>query len=192
MPRFTIETTYRMPYYRHAVYNAATSEEACRLAIEDDDWSCELPDHECAGPTYVTGIWKGGGAAYEGKNIPVPSQFDETIQRKADHFTELLDQLAFVARPTGASVVDFERWLPRAMAAVEKARGTPGSRAGPAVHLGPQRLWKTSFPTLPTRPCLFITAAGPSTRCSCRMLLSDLRHGDGRRLFDLLPFAVLQ
>ena len=66
MPRFTIETTYRMPYYRHGVYDAATPEEACRLAIEDDDWSCELPDHECAGPTYVTGIWKGGGAAYEG------------------------------------------------------------------------------------------------------------------------------
>lgn len=139
MPRFTIETTYRMPYYRHAVYDAATPEEACRLAIEDDDWSCELPDHECAGPTYVTGIWKGGGAAYEGKNILVPSQFDETIRRKADHFTELLDQLAFVARPMGVSVVDFERWLPRAMAAVEKARAIMEERRDPEQDSCPPR-----------------------------------------------------
>ncbi|RWB66058.1 hypothetical protein [Mesorhizobium sp.] len=122
MPRITIETTYRMPYHRHRVYDAATPEEACRLAIEDDDWSSELPDYECAGPTYVTGVWKGGGAAYEGKEIPVPSHFDETTQRKADHFSELLDQLAFVARLMGVSQVEFERWLPKAMAAVEKAR----------------------------------------------------------------------
>ncbi|RWE81077.1 MAG: hypothetical protein EOS63_10370 [Mesorhizobium sp.] len=131
MSRFTIETTYRMPYYRHRVYDAATPEEACRLAIEDDDWSSELPDYECAGPTYVTGIWKGGGAAYEGKEIPVPSHFDETIQRKADHFSELLDQLAFVARPMGVSVADFERWLPGALAAVEKARAIIEKRRDP-------------------------------------------------------------
>lgn len=37
MPRYTIETTYRMPYYRHGVYDAPTPEDACRLAIEDDD-----------------------------------------------------------------------------------------------------------------------------------------------------------
>lgn len=131
MSRFTIETTYRIPYYRHAVYDAATSEEACRLAIEDDDWSCELPDHKRAGPTYVTGIWKGAGAAYEGKNIPVPSEFDETIQRKADHFTELLDQLAFVARPMSVTIVDFDRWLPKAMAAVEKAKAIIEERRDP-------------------------------------------------------------
>lgn len=117
MPRFTIETTYRMPYYRHAVYDAATPEEACRLAMEDHDWSRELPDHECAGPTYITGIWKGGGAAYEGKNIPVPSQFDETNQRKADHFTELLDQLAsspgpWASRSRTSSAGCRRRWQP--------------------------------------------------------------------------------
>jgi hypothetical protein len=121
MPRFTIETTYRIPYYRHAAYDAATPENACRLAMEDDDWSSALPDHECAGPTYVTGIWE-GSAAYEGRNIAVPSHFDDAVQRKADHFPELLDQLAFVARPMGISRVDFERWLPKAMAAVEKAK----------------------------------------------------------------------
>jgi hypothetical protein len=131
MPRFTIETTYRIPYYRHGVYDAATPEEACRLAIEDDDWSCEQPDHECDGPTYVTGIWKGGGAVYEGEDIPVPSHFDETIQRKADHFSELVDQLAFVAQPMGISKVDFARWLPKAMRAVEKARAIIEERRDP-------------------------------------------------------------
>ena len=44
MPKFTVEATYRMPYYRQRTYDAATSEEACRLAIEDDDWESELPE----------------------------------------------------------------------------------------------------------------------------------------------------
>jgi len=69
--------------------------------------------------------------AYEGKNIPVPSHFDETTQRKADHFTELLDQLAFIAQPMGVSEVDFERWLPKAMRAVEKARAIIEERRDP-------------------------------------------------------------
>jgi len=131
MPKFTIETTYRIPYYRHATYDAATPAEACRLAIEDEDWSNELPDHECAGPTYVTAIWRGAGPAYEGEDVAVPSHFDETIQRKADHFPELLDQLAFVAKPMGISKVDFERWLPNAIAAVEKARAIIEERRDP-------------------------------------------------------------
>ena len=57
MPVFTIETTYRLPVYRHQTYEAATMEEACRLAVDDDDWSDEKRDYESAGETYVTGIW---------------------------------------------------------------------------------------------------------------------------------------
>src|ERR1700736_2498415 len=41
MPVFTIETTYRLPVYRHQIYEAATMEEACRFAVDDDDWSTE-------------------------------------------------------------------------------------------------------------------------------------------------------
>jgi len=37
MPRFTVETSYRLPVYRQQTYEAATIEQACRLAIEDDD-----------------------------------------------------------------------------------------------------------------------------------------------------------
>lgn len=131
MPRFTIETTYRLPYYRHGVYDAATPEDACRLAIEDEDWACELPDHECPGPAYVTGIWKGGDGAYEGEAVAVLSHFGETTQRKADHFLELLEQLAVVARPMGVSRAEFDRWLPKATAAVEKARAIIEERRDP-------------------------------------------------------------
>ena len=37
---------------------------ACRLAIEDDDWSEQKEDYDCSGHIYVTGVWPGEGAAY--------------------------------------------------------------------------------------------------------------------------------
>ena len=46
MPRFTIETTYRLPVYRQRTYDAETLEEACRLAFDDDDWSEQKEDYE--------------------------------------------------------------------------------------------------------------------------------------------------
>ena len=73
MPLFTIETTYRLPVYRHRTYEAASIDEACRLAVDDDDWSDEKHDHESAGETYVTGIWSGENAAYSGAAQPIPS-----------------------------------------------------------------------------------------------------------------------
>lgn len=121
MPAFTIETTYRLPIYRRRKYHAATLAEACRLAIEDDDWSGQKEDHDCAGETYVSASWSAEGEPHSVQELPVPTQFDETLQRKADHFDELLEQLAFVAQPMGLSRVDFERWLPNARAAVRKA-----------------------------------------------------------------------
>ena len=38
MPDCTIETSYRLPAYRHRTYQADTVALACRQAIEDDDW----------------------------------------------------------------------------------------------------------------------------------------------------------
>ena len=63
MPIFTIETTYRLPVFRHRSYEAETIADACRLAIEDDDWSHEMHDYESAGETYVTGLWQGRDVA---------------------------------------------------------------------------------------------------------------------------------
>lgn len=122
MPVFTIETTYRLPVYRQRPYEASTLAEACRLAIEDDDWDAAKEDHDTAGESYVTGAWPGDVQPYSVPPLSVPSQFSETIQRKADHFDELLTQLAFVAQPMGISRHDFERWIPHAQAAVRKAQ----------------------------------------------------------------------
>jgi hypothetical protein len=59
MPKFTIETTYRLPIFRQRCYEAETLEAACRLAIEDEDWSDQKEDCETSGETYVTGVWAG-------------------------------------------------------------------------------------------------------------------------------------
>lgn len=55
----------------------------------------------------------------------------------ADHFHELLDQLAYVAQPMGVSKVDFECWLARATAAIEKARAIIEERRNPDHTSGP-------------------------------------------------------
>jgi hypothetical protein len=60
-------------------------------------------------------------AAGRGAMQPISSQCCEAIQRKADHFESLLALLKEPAQPMGLSRVDFERWLPRAIAAVAKA-----------------------------------------------------------------------
>lgn len=121
MPVFTIETTYRLPVYRQQTVEAPTVEAACRLAVADDDWDKAKFDHDSAGETYVTGAWCGAEAAYHGNAEPWPAQFDEPVQRKADHFDELLAILRMPARKMGLSQVEFARWLPKALAAVAKA-----------------------------------------------------------------------
>jgi hypothetical protein len=67
-----------------------TLEEACRLAIADEDWWDQKHDYDNSGPTYVSGAWAGPHAPYQGDPLPVPPQFDESTQRKADHFGTLL------------------------------------------------------------------------------------------------------
>ncbi len=122
MPKFTIETTYRLPIFRQRCYEAETLEAACRLAIEDEDWSDQKEDYETSGGTYVTGVWAGDVPPYSIQGLAVPAHFDETVQRKADIFGSLLELLAEPARPMGVSLHDFQRWQPRAQAAVFKAR----------------------------------------------------------------------
>jgi len=122
MPKFTIETTYRLPIFRQRCYEAETLEAACRLAIEDEDWSDQKEDYETSGETYVTDVWAGDVPPYSIPGLAVPAHFDETVQRKADIFGSLLELLEEPARPMGVSLHDFQRWQPRAQAAVFKAR----------------------------------------------------------------------
>ncbi|WP_454621988.1 hypothetical protein [Bradyrhizobium cenepequi] len=121
MPTYTVETTYRVPVYRQRTYHAATPAEACRQAIEDDDWSSDKLDYEAAGETYVTGIWLGADVAYSGEPVAVPSHFDETIQRKASHFEVLFGLLKIVIADQVAERRTDAYWLARANAAIAKA-----------------------------------------------------------------------
>jgi hypothetical protein len=132
MPTFTIETSYRRPYFRHRTYDAPTAEEACQRAISDPDDEGELPAYELAGDTYVSAIWIGADAAYRGTALPVPSQFEEAIQRKAEHFDVLAGLLAEAAQTMGLSRADFALWLPRAQAALVKAVSIRAGAPNPA------------------------------------------------------------
>lgn len=116
---FTIETTYRLPVYRQRCYEAANLAEACRLAVEDDDWDCEKRDYESAGETYVTGVWEGRDTAYRGPAVPVPSHYRESVQRKADHFDVLLGLVKVLIGADEAS--DRAFWRERAASAVANA-----------------------------------------------------------------------
>ena len=80
MPLFTIETTYRLPVYRQRTYEADTLDQACDLAIADEGWDDEKSDVETSGDTYVTGAWEGRDAAYSGRALDIPSQFDEQLR----------------------------------------------------------------------------------------------------------------
>jgi hypothetical protein len=90
MPHFTIETAYRLPVYRQRAYRAGTLEEACRLALADHDWSHEKPDYDCSSAPYVCAAWHGRNTAYRAPELPLPAQFADAAERKADHFPTLL------------------------------------------------------------------------------------------------------
>jgi hypothetical protein len=121
MPIFTIEATYRVPIYRQRSYEADTLAEACRLAIEDDDWEGQKEDCETAGETYVTGIWPGDVSPYSVPALPVPSHFGESVQRKAEHIEVLLGLLKIFAHAPEGDPADDLAWRHRAHAAIAKA-----------------------------------------------------------------------
>ncbi len=121
MPFFTIEATYHIPVYRQRTYEADTVDQACRRAIEDDDWSDQKEDFESSGETYVTGAWPGSDSAYRVTALLVPTQFGETVQRKADHFETLLGILKVLALAPDGAASDPPFCRQRADAAIAKA-----------------------------------------------------------------------
>jgi hypothetical protein len=121
MSAFTIETSYHLPVYWHRTYDAGTVDQACRLAVEDDDWSDEKLDHETAGETYVSSIWRGPDAPYSPPPVPIPSQYGDTLQRKADHFELLLGVVKVLASDSESAALDRAFWQTRAAAAIAKA-----------------------------------------------------------------------
>ncbi|MER8662117.1 hypothetical protein NKH34_13350 [Mesorhizobium sp. M1148] len=93
---------------------------ACRLAIEDNDWSGQKEDYESSGETHVTGIWEGASAAYRGQAIPVPAHFEEEVQRKAQ-FGLMLGMLKIIVGDAKARRPPPPGWLGKAEWAI--ARG---------------------------------------------------------------------
>ncbi|MGB3833311.1 MAG: hypothetical protein WA975_15790 [Mesorhizobium sp.] len=134
MPEYTIETTHHVPSYRHRTYCADTVAQACRQAIEDKDWSGAKLDRECAAETFVSGIWRGAEAAYSAEPIPVPSQFEETIQRKAGHFEILLGLLKIFLADVHAGKASSDLWMERAAWAVARAEAIMAGARDPAAR----------------------------------------------------------
>lgn len=130
MPKFTIETTYRLPVYRHRTYEAATVEEACRMALEDQDWESAEKDYDSSGPEHITGAWKGADSAYGGEALPVPHHM---AHEKGDLVAEMLaalkrckDQLSQKRPRKGrrpALDFDLELAIAEAGKAIAKAEG---------------------------------------------------------------------
>ncbi|HVZ06592.1 hypothetical protein [Rhodopila sp.] len=139
MPAFTIETTYHLPVYRQRTYEADTLAEACRLAIEDDDWEEQREDHETAGDSYVTGAWEGRDAAYHGCALAIPAQFDEQIQRKAGHFEVLLGLLKLFAHGSDIQSADDGFWRTRLDGAIAKGEAILAGRPDPEAAGEPRR-----------------------------------------------------
>ena len=117
---FTIETTYRLPVYRHQTYEAATIDEACRLASTTTIGLPKNATTSSAGETYVTGIWSGENAAYSGAAQPIPSHYVETPQRIASHFEVLLGLVKVLASQSDTEQLDRTFWLERAQPAIAK------------------------------------------------------------------------
>lgn len=132
MPTFTIETTYRLPVYRQRSHQAETLEAACALAVADEGWDDEKSDVETSGDTYVTGVWEGCDAAYRGRALAIPSQFDERLQRKAGHFEVLLGLLKLFARAPNTKPPDVS-WSQRLDAAIAKAEAIMAGESDPDV-----------------------------------------------------------
>ena len=131
MAKFTIEATYRIPVYRQRTYQAPTLDQACRLAIEDDDWSEQKEDYESAGETYVSGAWPGKDSAYRVSPLSIPSGFGEKLRRQADHFETLLGILKILAHGAGVDGADPTYWRERADAAIAKAEAILAGASDP-------------------------------------------------------------
>jgi hypothetical protein len=138
MPAFTIETTYRLPVYRQRNYEAESLAQACRLAIEDDDWEDGKHDYDSSGETYVTGAWEGSDNAHSGPWLQVPSHYDETLQRKADHFEVLLGLVKVLASAHDATSRAY--WRDRAALAAAKAEAILAGARDPDVTTVTPRL----------------------------------------------------
>jgi hypothetical protein len=139
MPDFTIETTYHLPIFRHRTYAAETLEAACRAAIEDTNWDIAEKDDESPGEVHVTGVWEGTHSAYTGPSIPVPSQFDEAVERRARHFEILLGLLKIFFDDARAVRPPSPDWLTRSAWGIARGEAILARVPDPDQPVDPQK-----------------------------------------------------
>jgi hypothetical protein len=120
MARFSIETTYKLPIYRLRIFEALSVEEACRQALEDDNWENAKRDYDSSSEPCVTGIWP-AGAEYACFSLPIPPAFMEAIIRKTGHCDTLMSLLAEMTSNDPPQGAPFEDWLRRAKEALAEA-----------------------------------------------------------------------
>lgn len=87
--KYAIERQYLLPVYQHLVIEAQTADEACRKALDHDEWEGAMEDIDTARETVITAlrpipeeaeIADLGGFLYESPNeatAAVPRQFLE-------------------------------------------------------------------------------------------------------------------
>jgi hypothetical protein len=72
MPKFTIESTFDLPVFRHTTYDAPDAATAFALALADDQWDASKQDYDSCGETRLTGAWEGEDTAYSGTAVELP------------------------------------------------------------------------------------------------------------------------
>ncbi|CDZ29990.1 hypothetical protein NOJ28_21410 [Neorhizobium galegae] len=139
MPDFTIETTYHRPVFRRRTYAAESLEAACRAAVEDDNWDIAEKDFDSSGEVNITGVWEGVHSAYTGPSIPVPSQFDEAVQRRAHHFEILLGLLKIFFDDAHAARPPSPDWLARSAWEIARGEAILGNAPDPDEPVDPPK-----------------------------------------------------
>ncbi|WP_210330827.1 hypothetical protein [Mesorhizobium sp. NBSH29] len=80
---FTIEATYRVPFYRQTTYIADNFKQALAFALEDDRW--DSPKQAVTDrTTYLTRAWE-GVAAFEGRALPIPDDLSNERRGKGSY-----------------------------------------------------------------------------------------------------------
>ncbi|WP_105373403.1 hypothetical protein [Neorhizobium huautlense] len=139
MPDFTIESTYHLPVFRHRTYAADTLEAACRAAVDDDNWDLAEKDYDSSGEVHITGVWEGADSAYNGGSVPVPSQFDEAVQRRARHFEILLGLLKIFFDDAPAARPPSPDWLARSAWEIARGEAILGNALDPDEPVDPPK-----------------------------------------------------
>lgn len=72
---WTIERQYLAPVFQHIRVEASSPEEACQKALDQEDWTGQRVDYECARETEVTLVTLGNfDDPYDGEPIELPAK----------------------------------------------------------------------------------------------------------------------